>query len=144
MSICAISIMTILFLCETYAFARNTIATSIAVDENIEPQIRLNFNISIMDLHCDYVSVDVWDALGTNRQNVTRNIDKWELDEYGSKKVFSGRNRDQRELEWEEHDMTLEQMHEEKGVHAIDVTASTYHDFLKENDFTFIDFFAPW
>ena len=144
MSICALSIMAILFFCETYAFARNSIITSIAVDENADPQIRLNFNITLLDLPCDYASVDVWDALGTNRQNVTRNIDKWQLDEKGVKRVFAGRNRDGRELGWETHDKTLEEMHAEEGVHAIDLTADTFDDFLEENEMAFIDMFAPW
>lgn len=76
MSIAAMTIMLILFVCETAAFARNSIITSIAVDENADPQIHLNFSITMLDLQCDYVSVDVWDALGTNRQNITRNVDK--------------------------------------------------------------------
>ena len=144
MSICALAIMGTLFLCETLAFARNNIVTSIAVDENADPQIRLNFNITLLDLHCDFASVDVWDALGTNRQNVTRNIDKWQLDENGVKRIFSGRNREGRELEWEEHDKTLAEMHSEEGVHAVDLTASTFKDFLAQNEMTFIDMFAPW
>jgi Endoplasmic Reticulum-Golgi Intermediate Compartment (ERGIC) len=144
MSICALAIMGTLFLCETLAFARNNIVTSIAVDENADPQIRLNFNITLLDLHCDFASVDVWDALGTNRQNVTRNIDKWQLDENGVKRIFSGRNREGRELEWEEHDKTLAEMHAEEGVHAVDLTASTFKDFLAQNEMTFIDMFAPW
>jgi len=144
MSICALTIMAILFFCETFAFARNNIITSIAVDENNEPQIRLNFNITLLDLHCDYASVDVWDALGTNRQNVTKNIDKWQLDENGVKRIFSGRNREGRELEWEKHDKTLEEMHQEEGVHAVDLTKDTFADFLEQNEMAFIDMFAPW
>jgi hypothetical protein len=97
-----------------------------------------------MDLHCDYVSVDVWDALGTNRQNVTKNVDKWQIDESGMKRIFAGRNREGRELEWEEHDKTLEEMHAEEGVHATDLTKDTFDDFLKENEMAFIDMYAPW
>merc|ERR1719183_2656629 len=122
MSICALSVMGILFLSETWAFARTMIATSISLDENTEPQIRLNFNITLLDLHCDYVSVDVWDSLGTNLQNVTKNVDKWQLDDEGQRRIFSGRNRDVKEVEHEEHDMTLEQMHEEEGEHAEQLT----------------------
>jgi Endoplasmic Reticulum-Golgi Intermediate Compartment (ERGIC) len=145
MSIAAMTIMAILFLCETAAFARSRIITSIAVDENAEQQIRLNFNITILDLHCDYVSVDVWDALGTNRQNVTRNVDKWQLDAGGVKRIFSGRNRDSRVLEWEEHDTTLEQMHAESGgAQAVVLTKETFADFLQQNEMAFIDMYAPW
>lgn len=140
MSLCALSIMGILFLCESYAFAKTNIVTSIAVDENVEPQIRLNFNITMMDLHCDFVSVDVWDALGTNKQNVTRNVDKWQLDENGSKRIFNGRNRDSRQLVYDEHD-------EEDGDydgHAIQLTKDTFDEFVKKHEMAFIDLYAPW
>jgi hypothetical protein len=144
MSVFAMTIMAILFLAETAAFARSNLITSIAVDENTEPQIRLNFNITMLDLHCDYLSVDVWDALGTNRQNVTRNVDKWQLDENGQKRIFSGRNRESRELEWEQHDKTLEEMHAEEGVHAQELTKDTFQQFLDDHEMAFVDLYAPW
>mmetsp|Transcript_300 Transcript_300/g.393 ORF Transcript_300/g.393 Transcript_300/m.393 type:complete len:482 (+) Transcript_300:181-1626(+) len=144
MSICAMCVMGVLFLSETAAFARTNMRTAISIDENTEPQIRLNFNITMLDLHCDYVSVDVWDALGTNRQNVTKNVEKWQLDESGRRRVFSGRNRETREVRHDEHDMTLEEMHEEEGVHAIELDESTFKDWVKENEMAFVDMYAPW
>jgi len=143
MSLCAIGIMAILFLSETAAFARTRIATSITLDENSQPQLRLNFNITMLDLHCDYVSIDVWDALGTNRQNVTKNVEKWQLSSGGDVKLFSGRNREQREVRHEEHDMTLEEM-EAEGAHAEELTSDNWDDFMEEYEMAFVDMFAPW
>lgn len=144
MSMCAIGIMAILFLSETAAFARTRIATSITLDENSQPELRLNFNITMLDLHCDYVSVDVWDALGTNRQNVTKNVEKWQLSESGDVRLFSGRNREQREVKHEEHDKSLEEMHAEEGVHAVELTDDNWDEFTKANEMAFVDMFAPW
>lgn len=145
MSVCAIAIMGILFLSETWAFASSRIATSITIDETSHPQIRLNFNVTFLDLHCDFVSVDVWDALGTNRQNISKNVDKWQLDDAGQKRLFSGRNRETREVAHETHDQTLEQLHAEGGgVHAIDLTKDTFGEFLDHNVMAFVDYFAPW
>ena len=146
MSLCAIFVMTILFLSETWAFARTSLATSIGIDENDQPQIRLNFNITLLDLHCDYVSVDVWDALGTNKQNVTRNVDKWQLDEEGTRRIFSGRNRDVRQVQHEEHDMTLEEMHEHNDgeSYVYDLRKDNFKEFLEEHEMAFIEMYAPW
>jgi len=144
MSICAISVMGVLFFSETLAFARTKIVTSITVDENTQPQIRLNFNITMLDLHCDYVSVDVWDALGTNRQNVSKNVDKWQIDSEGQRRIFSGRNREARDLVHDEHDRTLEEMHAEDGVHAIELNEGNFDEFMQANDMAFVDLFAPW
>jgi len=144
MSLFALSIMGILFFSETAAFARTKIATSITLDENTQPQLRLNFNITMLDVHCDYVSVDVWDALGTNRQNVTKNVEKWQISEDGSTRLFSGRNREQREVRQEEHDRTLEEMHEEDGVHAYELKKDNFKAWTEQNDMAFIDMHAPW
>jgi len=143
MSVLAISIMGILFFAETFAFLSTKITTSIAIDENTQPQIRLNFNITMHDIHCDYVSVDVWDALGTNRQNVTKNVDKWQLDDDGTKRIFSGRNRDPRDLRHEEHSETHEEMTQD-GEMAVDLDETNFDAFLEKNPMAFIDFFAPW
>ena len=141
MSICAITVMAILFFSETLAFARTAMVTSIALDENDQPQIRLNFNITLMDLHCDFVSVDVWDTLGTNRQNVTKNIEKWQLDEDGQRRIFSGRNREQREVVHEEHEETLEELHED-GEQPVELHPENFKAFLKGHDMAFIAMFA--
>ena len=141
MSICAMGVMAILFLSETAAFARTNIATSITLDENTQPQIRLNFNITMLDLHCDFVSVDVWDALGTNRQNVTKNVEKWQLDTEGKRRIFSGRNRDVREVKHDEHDKTLDEMHEEGGAYVVDLTEELWSHFLEAKEMAFVDFF---
>mmetsp|Transcript_6659 Transcript_6659/g.14485 ORF Transcript_6659/g.14485 Transcript_6659/m.14485 type:complete len:497 (-) Transcript_6659:207-1697(-) len=143
MSLCAIAVMGILFLSETLAFARTIMGTSIALDENDQPQIRLNFNMTLMDLHCDYVSVDVWDTLGTNRQNVTKNIEKWQLDESGQRRIFSGRNREQREVVHEEHEETMEELHED-GEQAVELTPDTFQNFIESHEMAFIDMYAPW
>lgn len=39
-------------------------------------QLRINFNITMLSLPCDYASVDVLDLLGTNKVNMTKNIVK--------------------------------------------------------------------
>lgn len=148
MSICAMVVMVILFISETAAFASTKIVTSIALDETQEAQIRLNFNITLLDLHCDFVSVDVWDALGTNRQNVTKNVDKWQLDEGGFRRVFAGRNRETRELKHEEHgEREVKELLEKSqngATSAVELTKENFALFLQEHDMAFVDMFAPW
>jgi len=143
MSICAMLVMSLLFMAETWAFARSSITTEIALDGNTQSQIELNFNVTFYDLACDYLSVDVWDVLGTNRQNVTKNIEKWETDHQGRRMMFAGRNREVRALHHEVHEESLEMLHED-GEHAIPLTKDTIDEFLKENESAFIDFYAPW
>ena len=42
--------------------------TQVILDTNSDTQLRINFNITLMDLACDYAAVDVYDVLGTNTQ----------------------------------------------------------------------------
>lgn len=57
MSLLSILLMIVLFISETYAFASTKIASTIEVDPNAQQLIRLNFNITLYDLHCDFVSL---------------------------------------------------------------------------------------
>jgi len=87
--------------------------------------------------------VDVLDSLGSNRQNVSKNIQKWQIDDEGIKRIFSGINREQREVQHDTHRQTLEEMHE-NGVHALPLDSSKFGTFLKKNELSFINFYAPW
>lgn len=143
MSVCAIILMAVLFFSETIAFAATGISTTIELDENTQPQLRLNFNITLLDLHCDYVSVDVWDAIGTNKQNVTKNIDKWQLDKDGKRRIFAGRNRDVREVSHETHEQTLEEIQAD-GSHVFVLTKENFDQWMEEHPMAFVDMYAPW
>lgn len=144
MSLCAMVLMALLFFAETIAFASSKIVTEIALDDNTDPQIQLNFNVTLFALHCDYVSVDVWDVLGTNKQNVTKNVEKWQVNELGNRVSFSGRNRETRELEYETHVESLAELHA-NGIHVTNIeTKQHFEDFLKQHEMSFVNFFAPW
>ena len=144
MSMCAMLLMALLFSAETFAFAKSKISTEIALDDNTAPQIQLNFNVTLFALHCDYVSVDVWDVLGTNKQNVTKNVEKWQVDDVGNRRSFSGRNRETRELHYETHEETLEELHE-NGIHVTQIESKQHFDeFMGMHEMAFVNFYAPW
>eukprot|EP00519_Triparma_laevis_P000250 CAMPEP_0182516562 /NCGR_PEP_ID=MMETSP1321-20130603/40561_1 /TAXON_ID=91990 /ORGANISM="Bolidomonas sp., Strain RCC1657" /LENGTH=430 /DNA_ID=CAMNT_0024724167 /DNA_START=38 /DNA_END=1330 /DNA_ORIENTATION=+ len=135
--------MLLLFTTELLSFLTSDLTTTVSLDTVDASTVRINFNVTFLSLHCDYLSVDVLDSLGTNRQNITKNVEKWQLDSDGKKRIFSGRNKDVREVRSEDHDMSLEEMHE-NGVHAVDVTKDTWDQFINERDNAFVDFYAPW
>mmetsp|Transcript_15649 Transcript_15649/g.46975 ORF Transcript_15649/g.46975 Transcript_15649/m.46975 type:complete len:90 (-) Transcript_15649:1269-1538(-) len=63
--------------------------------------LRINFNVTMLDLQCEYATVDIVDALGTNSMNVTKNVEKWQLDAAGRRMIFQGRNREQKAIHHE-------------------------------------------
>lgn len=143
LSLCAGVFMSLLFAVELVAFLTTSTESSVILDTNSDTQLRINFNITLMDLACDYAAVDVYDVLGTNTQNVTKNIEKWQLDENGVKRIFQGRNREQREIAHDEHHPTIEELHK-NGEHAVPIGEDDFETYTKEHHFSFVNFYAPW
>ncbi|CAM9412427.1 unnamed protein product [Ectocarpus sp. 6 AP-2014] len=143
MSGCALFCMLILFLCELRAFLTPEVYTTVAIDSNQDSKLRINFNITMLALPCDYASVDVLDLLGTNKVNMTQNIVKWHTDENGVKREFHGRNKAQEMVKHDDHHRDLDLAHED-GEHAVPLTSSNFKDFIQGNDNVMVDFFAPW
>ena len=147
MSFISLFIMIILFICETYAFTHRNIQSNIGVDVNDEQLIRLNFNVTLYDVHCDFVSVDVFDTLGTDLQNVTKDIHKWNLNHEGTIQKYFGWNHRQKEIAHEEHSpqelQRQNEMREEGLLSAVDLSSDNFEEFHSKNSLVFIDFFAP-
>lgn len=144
LSFCAFAAMIILAVVETGAYLVSDFRTTVYMDENPNSQLRINFNITMHDLSCDYASVDLLDTIGVNRQNVTANVEKWQLDASGVRRMYQGRNRADHEVGSDHHLHPAIHLLHENGVHARDVAAGGWDEFVQENEFVFVDFFAPW
>lgn len=101
-----------LFVLETKAYLSTKLETDLSlrsVYEIEEQQIRLNFDITLMDLSCDLATVDVYSSVG-HRKNITANIIKHPVDENGVRQRYEARN-------WHEDDFELwdPAVHEEIG-----------------------------
>lgn len=118
--------------------------TDLALDSNKEPRVRVNFNITMMDLKCEYTVVDVVSVLGT-QQNVASHVTKWEVDAGGVRQRYQGRNKEQRDLELFDASVTetIEDLHE-NGEDAINLDIETFQYATREQEYLFVDFFASW
>mmetsp|Transcript_1095 Transcript_1095/g.2413 ORF Transcript_1095/g.2413 Transcript_1095/m.2413 type:complete len:587 (-) Transcript_1095:123-1883(-) len=110
--------------------------------------IKVSFNITMMDLSCQYIEVDVVSVLGNN-QNVTKSIQKFPLDQHGVTSLLSARNMRQHDVEETValHDKavtkSIEDLHE-SGELAVKLDDHTLQYAVRENDLVFVDFFASW
>ena len=88
---------------------------------------------------------DVWDSLGTNLQNITKDVTKYHIDRNGEQASFHGRNREQARVDHQVHDETLEDIADANGgeLHSIDLAPETRTDFFETWDVAFVDYFAP-
>lgn len=142
LSICASIFMLVLFIAELWAFLSLQFSTNVVLDPNTNQLLKINFNITVLDIPCEYATIDVVDVLGTRNDNVTVNINKWTVDANGLRRNYEGRNLEQRDLQ---HDMhhDLEMLHA-NGVHATPLDEDSFNSWLHDHEYTFVNFYAPW
>jgi len=147
LSLIALFTMVTLFLYETTEFWTSKLIKDLRLDNKDhtgDSKIRLNFNITMLDLRCDWAVIDVVSALGTD-QNVTAHVNKWNLDGDGVRKGFKGRNRDQKDIDHFDETVTetIDELHE-NGEHALVLNKETLEWAKLNYEFLFVDFFASW
>jgi len=129
---------------ETQSFLYSGIVKNLSLDLNKDPRVRVNFNITMMDLNCDYLTVDVVSFLGTN-QNVTQHIVKQSVTADGVRKRYAGRSVQQHDVVLKDDTVveTIDELHE-NGEDAISLDETTIKFARREYDILFVDFFASW
>jgi len=144
LSTLAVFTMTLLFFLETKAFLSSSLKTSLQLDSNTDSQIRVNFNVTMMDLKCDFATIDVVSVLGT-QQNVTQHVQKFPIDQYGVRQRYQQRNKAQTDVQMFDSSIqeTIEELHAD-GEDAVSLDETTLEVALEENDYVFVDFFANW
>jgi hypothetical protein len=125
LSMCAVIFMLVLFLAELMAFLTVTYETNVIIDRSTDTQLRINFNITVLDLPCEYAVIDVVDVLGTRTNNVTKNVNKWQIDSSGIRQNYVGRNREQQDVLHDTHHPEIEILHA-NGVHAVAIDESNF------------------
>jgi hypothetical protein len=74
--------MVLLFMLELRAFLAVSVDTLIEIDDTADTMMRINFNVTIDDAPCEYVSVDLTDITGVYEHNITRRISKVRLTQW--------------------------------------------------------------
>jgi protein disulfide-isomerase-like protein len=143
LSICASIFMVVLFALELSSFLSVKYTSSVGIDTSTEAMLRINFNITMLDLPCEFATIDVVDVLGSRFDNVTKNINKWQIDSEGVRRNYAGRNREQPDLMHDTHHPDIETLHMD-GVHATPIHESEFDQFISQNHYTFVNFYAPW
>ena len=103
LSFCASIFMLVLFVAELWAFVSKQTITNVVIDPNTDALLRINFNITVMDIPCEYAMIDVVDVLGSRHDNITKNVNKWQVDANGVRRNYEGRNMEQRDLMHDVH-----------------------------------------
>ena len=119
---------------ELWAFLSVGYVTDVILDPNTDNFLRVSFNISVLDLPCEYLSVDVVDVLGTRKESVSQNINKWAIDGDGLLQNYIGRNDDSNnQFKIDEHHDKEEL--EANGIQAINLDAALTAAEVKGEEF---------
>merc|ERR1719183_991264 len=147
MTITAMLICGTLFICEVSAFITSKPRTDIVIDSNQDSQLRINFDVHMMDLACDYVAVGVWDAFGTERMNITGNVQKQRIDHKGERKGHPYSEDELAELDYNDQKITAEEKAELDADWSSTSDQFKHDDFqavVDAHDFTMVNFYAEW
>lgn len=144
----ALALMMTLFVMETRAYLKGYFSPSwvadLALDDNTDSRVMVNFNITMMDLRCEWAVVDAVSDLGT-QQNITAHVNKWNVDYSGIRQRYQGRNRQQHDIEL--FDSSITHSYEDLIAFkedAISLDPKTFNYALKDFEFVFMDFYASW
>ncbi|KAL3806121.1 hypothetical protein ACHAXA_005184 [Cyclostephanos tholiformis] len=144
MSFIAMISMSTLFLLETKAyFFSTTLETDLSLHSyDDEPSIRLNFDITMMDLPCELAAVDVYTTVGYEK-NVTKNIRKYPVNKDGVQQQYEARNWHQNDIElWDPAvPEAIDHLHKD-GEDAISLDGKTFQYALKKFPYLFVKFYA--
>lgn len=147
MTMAAACLCAILFFCEVSAFLGAKPRTDIVLDSNQDNNLLINFDVHMLDISCDFVTVGVWDAFGTERMNITKNVVKQRIDHKGEDKGHSYTEDEIVELEYSDKSFNKEELAELDSDWSSTSDQFHHDDFqgvIDAHDFTFVNFYADW
>lgn len=147
MTVLAALVCTTLFLCEVTAFLTVQPTTRIVVDSNQDTSLQINFDVTMLDIVCDHVTVGVWDAFGTERMNVTKDVQKQRIDHKGVRKGAPYTEDELLELEFSEKSFTAEELSEldsDWTATSDNFKHDSFQSVIDAHDYVIVDFYADW
>jgi thiol-disulfide isomerase/thioredoxin len=113
--------------------------SEVQMSANMDAQVRININVSLPKLPCQFASLDVRDVIGTSRMNITTNIRKWKLSSHGK----------ERTAEMTENQVApkheVEDKHPEDPVEKAQMlNNNNFKSYIQSNDLVLVNFYAPW
>ena len=129
-----------LIISEFSAYLTVRTLSEVQMSDNMDAQVRINVNISMPLLPCQFASLDVKDVIGTNKMNITTNIRKWKL---------KGNNGNKRVAEMNEN--VVAPKHDDEDKHPEDpvekaqmLSNSNFNTYIENNKIVLVNFYAPW
>eukprot|EP00889_Picochlorum_renovo_P008777 jgi/Picre1/35807/NNA_003267.t1 len=146
LSIAAAVFIAFLVVAEFKSFMALETESHMVVDRSPPGELlRVNFNISFPALSCEYATLDVSDAIGSKKLNLTKTVRKTVIDEVSLRRVGRSVEDFQRpEPKYDDAvvDFDDEDFDEEDFKQSLN--EKTWNAHMKHYDVVVVNFFAPW
>ena len=144
LSIAASLFIAFLLVAEFRSYMRFDTESIMVVDRSPHGELlRINFNVSFPALSCEYATLDVSDALGSKKLNLTKTVRKAPIDSESLVKVGYGVEDFQRpEPKYDEFPEDVDPYGEMDFLVPLDEASWDAH--MKHYDVVIVNFFAPW
>ncbi|CEG45504.1 protein pdi-like 5-4 [Plasmopara halstedii] len=146
-SLLSFAAMGLLLLNHWNAYQYQSVKTTVVMDEHQEDRLRVNFNVSLLNVPCAVASVDLEDHMGQRFTNLTRHIRHFQLAADTSTNKIQRLN----EIIIDNHKKGIPVW---GGVHrdtqgakvhySTPLTAKNFDDFMAKYELVLVNFYAPW
>jgi len=146
-SLLAYVLMVALTIFEFTEYISSDTTSTVVMDGNQDESLLIKFNITMLDLPCNFASVDVYDVFGVEKQNITSHIKKTRIHSFDGK--FMEEIHLEKQTAVDTADAPKEDPAEievdEEGHHALDIRGEEgFNEELRSHDYTLMNFYAPW
>ena len=138
-------VVMLLFTAELSAYMKTQTKTDLVIDRSLHGELlRVNFNISFTSLSCEFATLDVSDALGTKKLNLTKTVRKIPIDNKSLSRVGKAQiDKIRAEPQYDEEEDHPGEKYDDADF-ATPLTSQTWDDHMKRYDIVVVNFYAPW
>ena len=151
------ALMLLLYLQVNVMFS-STVSTSIVIDHSEDDSFRVNFNMTIPGLSCEFLAVDLKNVIGKNREDIHDNtIHKYAVDgtwvgfasksniHEDHKKIAEGKTSDVSAADLNAvQSMIPSKDHYGNERHSLELHAGSFGKDIDQWELLMVDFHAPW
>jgi hypothetical protein len=144
-TICSIVMLVIIALFELSAVMKISRETDIVVDRGEDELFRVNLNITLKGLSCEFASVDLKNALGIVRQDIDdTTLHKYALDAKTTYVGSATKKKTENEASISEHTYQGTPLdHYGNARHALELDVNTFENALTQYEVLIVDFHSP-
>jgi len=145
-SLVAYVLMVSLAIFEFSEYMASQTTSTVVMDVNQDQSIMIGFDVTMLDLPCMYAAVDVYDAFGWERQNITTDITKTRIHLVNGDLVEGDSHKEEVTITTSDtSDKPKDIEVDEEGHHALDLKGEEgFMEELRSHDYTLMNFYAPW